>query len=128
MVHYLTIIYIHNASTTINPDKIYIGTAEGKFKKRYYNHKTSLKNREKANDTTLLKYVWEVKDKYKEMLSIKWSIIKSVPGYSNITKKCLLCLYEKLEIINYPNQEELLNKRSELISKCHHVNKYFLSN
>ena len=46
---------------------------------------------------------------------------------SNITKKCLLCLHEKLEISNYPNQEELLNKRSELVSKCHHVNKYLHS-
>ena len=97
-------------------------------KKPYYNHKTSFKNREKANDTTLSKYVWEVKDKYKETPSLKWSIVKSVPGYSNITKKCLLCLHEKLEIINYPNQEELLNQRSELISKCWHVNKYLLSN
>ena len=66
----------------------------------------------------------EVKDKYKETPSLKWSIVKSVPGYSNITKKCLLCLYEKLEINNYPNQEELLNKQSELISKCRHVNRH----
>ena len=122
------IIYKCIASTTFNPDEIYIGTAEGNFKKRYYNHKTSSKNREKANDTTFSKYEWEVKDKYKETPSLKWSIVKSVPEYSNITKKCLLCLYEKLEIINYPNQEELLNKRSELILKCRHVNKYLLSN
>ena len=91
------------ASTTINPDKIYLRTAEENFKKRYYNHKTSFKNREKTNDTTLSKHVWEVKDKYKETPSLKWSIVKSVPGYSNITKKCLPCPYEKLEIINYPN-------------------------
>ena len=86
------------------------------------------KTEKKANDTTLSNYVWEVKDKYKETPSLKWSIVEFVPGYSNITKKCLLCLYEKLEIINYPNQEELLNKQSELISKCRHVNKYLLSN
>ena len=30
--------------------------------------------------------------------------------------------------INYPNQEELLSKRSELISKWRHVSKYLLSN
>ena len=87
------IIYQCIASTTVNPDKIYLGTAEGNFKKRYYNHKTSFKKRDKANDTTLSKYVWEVKDKYKETPSLKWSIVKSVLGYSNITKKCLLCLY-----------------------------------
>ena len=66
------IIYKCIASTTVNLDKIYLGTAEGNFKKRHYNHKTSLKNREKANDNTLSKYVWEVKDKYKETPSLKW--------------------------------------------------------
>ena len=76
-------------STAVNPDKIYLGTAEGSFKKTYCNHKTSFKNRVKANDTTLSKCVSELKDKYKETLSLKWSIVKSVPGYSNVTKKCL---------------------------------------
>ena len=38
-------------------------------------------------------------------------------------KKCILCLHEKLEIVNYPHPEELLNKRSELVSKCQHTNK-----
>lgn len=42
--------------------------------------------------------------------------MKSPQGCSNITKKSLLCLDEKLEIITYPNHEELLNKQSELIS------------
>ena len=69
-----------------------------------------------------------MKDKYNEMPSLKLSIVESIPGYSNISKRCLPCLHEKYEIINYPNQEELLNKRSELISKCGHSNKYLLSN
>ena len=51
-----------------------------------------------------------------------------VPGNSNILKRCMLCLYEKYEILNYPSREELLNKRSELVSKCQHVNKFILSN
>ena len=49
----------------------------------------SVKNRKKANDTTLSKYVWEVEDKYKQTPSLKWSTVKSAQGYSNITKKCL---------------------------------------
>ena len=36
--------------------------------------------------------------------------------------------HQIFEIINYLNQEESLNKQSELISKCHHINKYLLSN
>ena len=67
------IIYKCIASTSVNPDKIYLGIAEKNFKKRYYNHKTSFKNREKANDTNLSKHVWKVKDKYKETPSLKWS-------------------------------------------------------
>ena len=51
-------------------------------------------------------------------------IAKKVLPYSNISKKCLLCLHEKLKIINYPLPEELLNKRAELISKCRHANKF----
>ena len=61
--------------------------------------------------------------------TLVWSIAKKVPPYSNISKKRLLCcLHEKLEIINYPRPEELLNKRSELISKCLHANKFLLCN
>ena len=49
------------------------------------------------------------------VMIIKWSVRKFVLRYSNITKKCFLCLHENLEIINYHNQEEVLYKRSELI-------------
>ena len=48
--------------------------------------------------------------------------------YSNIAKSCMLCLHEKFEILMYPKQDELLNKRSELVFKCRHINKYLLSN
>ena len=63
-----------------------------------------------------------------KMPSFKWSVVKSVSEYSNISKRCLLCLHEKFEIVNYPNQKELSNKRSELISKGRHANKYLLAN
>ena len=51
-----------------------------------------------------------------------------MPGYSNISKRCLLCLTEKVVIATYENLEELLNKRSELMAKSHHNNKFLLSN
>ena len=41
---------------------------------------------------------------------------------------CLLCLKEKYFIINYPYEEILLNKQSELISKRRHENKNMLAN
>ena len=49
-------------------------------------------------------------------------------GYWNISKRCLLCLHEKLLILNYQNPAELLNKRSKLMLKCCHENKFLLSN
>ena len=41
---------------------------------------------------------------------------------------CLLCLKEKYFIINYLQEYLLLNKRSELISKCRQENKNILAN
>ena len=105
------------ASTSINPDKVYLGTAEGEFKKRFYNHKKSFKNRGYASDTSLSKYIWEMKDKHNETPTLKWSIIKSVLAYSNISKKCALCLQEKIG-----------DQRSEMFSKCCHANKFLLAN
>ena len=43
----------------------------------------------------------------------------------NNNKKCYLCLNEKLEIASYKG-DNLLNRRSELIGKCRHQNKFTL--
>ena len=75
-------------------------------------------------ETTLSKYILEIKNEYNEMPTLKWSVVKFVPSYSNVSKKCLLCLHKKLEIVNFEDQDHLLNKCSELISKCRHANKY----
>ena len=107
------------------PNKVYL---EGDFKQCFYNHQVSFNNEVHSTDTTLSIYVWEVKRKLKIISSLKRYIIKSVPAYSNISKKCQLCLQEKFEILNYPNPNELLYKRSEIIWKCCHVNKFLLSN
>ena len=46
--------------------------------------------------------------------------------YENSTE--LTFLTEKLWIINFINDENMLNKKSELISKCRHLNKNLLRN
>ena len=61
-----------------------------------------------------------------KVFSLKWSFLRYVPPYSNISNKCPLCLYEKLQIVTYKNQKEVLNKRSELLCKCRHANKFLL--
>ena len=57
-----------------------------------------------------------------------WKVLRTARTYSNITKRCSLCLHEKLAIITYPYPDELLNKRSELVTKCRHENKFLLKN
>ena len=111
-----------------NPNKFYLGTAEGDFRKQFYNHRKSFNSEVSTNDTTFSKYIRELKETSNSSPTLVWSIAKKVPPYSNISKKCLLCLHEKLEMINYPRPEELLNKRCELISKCRHASKSLLRN
>ena len=122
------IVYKCIASTSMNPDKTYLGTTEGDFKERYSNHTNSFRHKLYSKETTLSKYIWEIKKEYNEMPTLIWSIVKSVPSYSNISKKSLLHLHEKLETINFEDQDHLLNKCSELISKCRHANKHLLVN
>ena len=46
----------------------------------------------------------------------------------NVTQDvCDLCLKEKY-VISRADQEYLLNKRTNIISKCRHRNKYFIKN
>ena len=42
------IVYKCIASATGFPNKVYLGTAQGEFKKRFYNHNTSFKNESKC--------------------------------------------------------------------------------
>ena len=46
-------------------------------------------------------------------------------SYNPTSKRCNLCLTEKLEILDDPDKN-LLNKRSEFVSQCRHKNKYRL--
>ena len=55
------IIYKCIVSTCFHPDKAYLGTAKGDFKKRYYNHISSYRNEKQMNKTTLANHVWELK-------------------------------------------------------------------
>ena len=60
--------------------------------------------------------------------ALTWEVLRTAKTYSNITKRCSLCLHEKLAIITYPYPDEIINRRSELITKCRHENKFLLKN
>ena len=55
--------------------------------------------------------------------TIKWSIIKKSISYTGGSKRCNLCLEEKLNILK-EKDNCLLNKRSEIISACQHKNRF----
>ena len=104
----------------------YIGVTENTFKDRNYKHRNSFKYESKVNSTELSKYVWDLKKKGITNPVINWSIIDYASTYVNGSKKCNLCLTEKDHIIMSPLN--LLNKRTELVSKCRHENKHYLFN
>ena len=123
-----SVIYKCTVSVPEKPDKVYIGLTEAEFKTRYASHKSNCKNEDQAGSTALSTYFHKMKKEAKTDPLLKWEILKTVPAYSNITKRCLLCLQEKFEILSYKKQGELLNKRSELVAKCRHQNKFLLKN
>jgi len=112
--------------TNEDQTKLYIGLTEPTFKTRFNNHKSSFKNESRQNSTELSKYIWQLK-KNNKTFDITWSIVSSARPYTSETKKCDLCLTEKLSILN-ADKRRLLNKRPELISKCRHENKFYLVN
>ena len=108
------------ASVPTKPDKSHRGLSEVESKKRYYNHRKSFRNQHYQLETMLSSYVWEKKPTIDQIPSLKWSIITVLPAYSNITKRCQLCLYEKYAIFTYPDPE--------IMSKSPQQRKFLLSN
>ena len=60
------------ASATAFLNKVYLGTAQGDFKKRFCNFSKSFKNKSMRNYTTLAKYVSDLKLKHNVTPRLKW--------------------------------------------------------
>ena len=96
-------------ATTCDSKKIFLGLTEGEFKKQRYYVK-SFKNEFYANSTTLSSYEREMKNKKNETPALTWEVLRKAKAYSNIRKRCSLCLLGKLAIITYPYPDEILNR------------------
>ena len=79
-----------------------------------------------TNKTELSKHIWKLQDKGINF-NVKWSVAAYASTYRCGSRRCDLCLTEKY-VIARANHKNLLNKRTELISKCCHRNKYILKN
>ena len=104
--------------TTSTSRETYIGLCDTTFKLRYRHHVCSFRNERYKHATELSKYIWSLKDR-NIMYNIIWSKVKQACSYSNVSKRCNLCLWEKYFIICKPEMPTL-NNRSELISTCRH--------
>ena len=109
-----------NSSERNYPEKTYIGITEPIFIGRLGNHERDFNNEEYINSTEL-----SIKKKGYNY-DLKWRIIKQLPTYNPSTKTCMLCTAEKMEILE-GSDENLLNKRTELISRCRHKRKFLLN-
>ena len=116
------------SATQTSKQRAYLGIAEGNWKQQLYNHRQPFKDKKHKNDTALSSYLWDLKENHNQTPKLIWSIVRFAPGYSHISKRCFLCLDEKLLILNYHNPAELLNKSFELMAKCLRENKFLLSN
>ena len=105
-------------------EKQYAGVSAPPWKSRLGNHKLSFSKRKYEKTSTIANEVWKIKDKGGEY-SIAWRIIAHAGAYNPTSKRCNLCLSEKLYIAENTGNN-LLNQRNELISKCRHMNKYSL--
>jgi hypothetical protein len=111
---------VYKATIESNDEtKSYIGLSGGEFKDRFRNHTKSFKHEKYEKETELPKYVWKLKRK-KTKYTIEWEILKQSNTNKRTSGQCNLCIEEKLAILRGSN---LLNKKSELVSKCRHYAK-----
>ena len=107
---------VYNAVVNTSTTKNYFGTCEQSSKERYNNHTSSFKNRSRQKSTELSNYIWELKENRKNY-TIDCLIAMKAHPYICGTKKCDLCLCEKLMIAR-ANSASLLNKRDNLFQSA----------
>jgi len=112
-----------NYGNKLQERKQYVGMTGSTFKSRLTSHKTTFKHDRYRNETELSKFIWSLKDKDIRH-DVTWEITDRAHTYKPGNITCNLCLAEKLQILTNNN---LLNKKSELLNKCPHRRKYLAS-
>ena len=111
---------IYQASVTTPDDghsEHYVGVTNH-FKSRFGGHRSDLNHSEGRKNSTLAKYVWDLKDAGRQF-DVNWRIIDRGATWSNVTRRCQLCDKEKFYIINKRDMATL-NSRRELFNTCRH--------
>ena len=121
------IVYEAQIADNANDDqKRCLGASETPCGEVFGGHKRDFKHKRCEKCTELSKYVWSLQSQG-IIPNIRWRIVKKV--YSVVSSNyCKLCLTEKFYIIESLDDKNLLNTKSELVSKCRHQNKLLLCN
>ena len=86
------------------------------FKLTYANHKKTFNNIQYQTDAELSNGYWNIISA-NETSNTSWEILGIRKSYNHSSKRCLPCLHK---------DDNILNKRSEVKSKCRQRNKYLL--
>ena len=100
------------------------GICRTTFKLRYAYHKKSFNHRHRKSDTELSNEFWKIKNN-KRSANMSWDILGRQLAYNTSSKRYSLCLDEKLKTALHRNNN-MLNRRTEILSNCRHKNKYAL--
>ena len=103
--------------------KVYYGVCETTLKLRHANHKKSLKYRNRKSDTELSNEFSKIKIKDNNYsANVTWEILGRHQAYNTSSKRCSICLNEKLKIAMY-RKKNMLNKWTKILNKRKHRNK-----
>ena len=92
---------------TDNKTMTYTGMTKNTFKQRFNGHNATIQKRpSKEKVTTLSEYVWKLKDQ-KIPFNITWSIKAKAHAFSRGSRRCDLCITEKLIILQADQRHSL---------------------
>ena len=117
---YYTKLHLQHPATAL----FTLGTSTGKFKTQYNNHAKFCRHREYMSETELSKHVWNLKDLGLDN-NLLWEIHKK--GLHTNANVAIYVCRKKCPLF-HADPDTLLNKRTELISKCRHRNKFLMVN
>ena len=109
---------IYQASVTTTDDghsEHYVGVTNH-FKSRFGGHRSDLNHSEGRKNSTLAKYVWDLKDAGRQF-DVNWRIIDRGATWSNVTRRCQLCDKEKFYII-YKRDMACRHRLTNLLRKA----------
>ena len=109
-----------------NEIREYIGFTRNTFKIRWNAHNTDSRYISKRNNTTLANYVWSLKENNINY-SQTWRIEMLSKSYCPELGQCGTCTNEKLLIMKTHKARQLMNKRTEILTKCRHRAQHLLS-